>query len=308
MFRERTTLVLGAGASLAYGFPSGAGLVAELIHYHKSQTFLEICHSAGITSNVLGQFCHDLEVAAPESIDLFLHNRRADFERIGKLAIAYCLIGYENEANTRQPKKELGPWYHLLANHLGKFKSELSQNQLCIVTFNYDRSLEYFLFTCFNSRFGLADDQAAELVRQFNIRHVYGKLGSLIWESGDGCFARDYSEAHEMLAVKKCAKRVRLIHDVEKGTDDELAAIRDSVQKADHVFMLGCGFHDENMALLGLPGTGQPINKDFHATCVGLTPPQETRVQKRWPGITLHNLNIDEVMTRLSAFHDIASA
>ena len=63
---------------------------------------------------------------------------------VGKLAIAYCLMLFEDETKLYQPDGDLrgGNWYAYLVGKLDLTFEEFGNNKLSIVTFNYDRSLE----------------------------------------------------------------------------------------------------------------------------------------------------------------------
>ena len=55
-----------------------------------------------------------------------------------------------------------------------KFK----KNNLRIITFNYDRSLEEFLLRAIQAKFGLPEWEAFDLFKEaVSIEHVYGDLG-----------------------------------------------------------------------------------------------------------------------------------
>ena len=113
------------------------------------------------------------------SIDAFLA-KRTGFTTIGKLCIAAHLVIRErpdhvmNEANDDH-------WYRHLWNVLVAGTDDvqdLGRNKIKFVTFNYDRSLEYFLHTAAKYTYGVNDDAAANALRRLEIRHVYGSLGT----------------------------------------------------------------------------------------------------------------------------------
>jgi len=309
MFREPTVFILGAGASYAYGFPLGEGLISAIKHYHSSDEFKRLCRELCLEHDLLNEFCHDLEVARPLSLDLFLDNRRADFDQIGKLAIAYCLIGQEMESRTRDPSQATEGWYHLLANYLGKYKRDLTENRLSIITFNYDRSLEYMLFKCLSARFKLTSDEAAEAVRSLNIHHVYGKLGSLPWEK-DGGFTRPYTNEATALELRNTAEGIRLIHELNPKAG-ELGAIREALKGAKHVFMFGCAFHEENLKVLGFNPTNQnSIRNDLpiHATCYKVPGPELNRIKRLYAYFDLNDTKVHEMMLHHEMFYRIATS
>jgi hypothetical protein len=93
MITTPTVLILGAGASYPYGFPTAKELEELICEQFKSQ---ETRASLVLSneSNYSGQQFFEFKEAflrSPLSIDAFLQ-RRPDFLDVGKLAIAYCLI------------------------------------------------------------------------------------------------------------------------------------------------------------------------------------------------------------------------
>src|SRR5205814_2242901 len=94
------------------------------------------------------------------TIDQFLQNR-SNFERVGKLAIAATLLPFERDSIfpmlkpwkthpdvTRQVAEG---WYGYFAKQLNLSASGWGRGLLTIVTYNYDRSLEHYLFTILKS-------------------------------------------------------------------------------------------------------------------------------------------------------------
>ena len=87
------------------------------------------------------EFCEALSGAGKVTIDAFLEHRD-NFVEIGKAAIAACLIKYERAEMFDASRC----WYPYLFNKMNTTFDEFSENRLAFVTFNYDRSLEAFLF------------------------------------------------------------------------------------------------------------------------------------------------------------------
>src|SRR2546423_9819863 len=99
MITRPTVLVLGAGASADYGFPLGYRVVTQICHGLTSPN--EDLHKrllgCAFSANDIESFRIALELSAQLSIDTFLENR-PDFLKIGKAAIACCLIPCESQA------------------------------------------------------------------------------------------------------------------------------------------------------------------------------------------------------------------
>ena len=90
---------------------------------------------------------------------------------------------------------------------------EISKNKLSIFTFNYDRSLDYFLYQSVLSNFGEAvasKNPAANI----EITHMYGRLGKLPWQTGSDA-VRPWGQMAPNDVVT-AAKGLRLIFEAEQ--------------------------------------------------------------------------------------------
>jgi hypothetical protein len=180
MIKTQTVLVLGAGASMPFGFPSGRGLWQHIVGRLSEpasdlvQVLVDLGHG-----KVLAEFRRELLHARPPSVDVFLDDRR-EYLTVGKAAIACGLIPYETASRGQMFDASNNHWYDYLYHRLTDCKrDEFQGNRLSIVTFNYDRSLEFYLFTTLTSRWGLKNTECAELLNAVPIIHVYGQLGNL---------------------------------------------------------------------------------------------------------------------------------
>ena len=151
------------------------------------------------------QFAKDLWDSQLSSIDDFLSYRK-EYSLIGKLCILFVLSMYEDakrfSPNFNIPSGTYAPghepvgewnypkwgWYKYLWERLqegtgGDFEN-LKQNNLSIITFNYDRSLEHFLFTAMKSAYGsqVQEPDCADFFINIPVKHVYGELGVLPWK------------------------------------------------------------------------------------------------------------------------------
>jgi hypothetical protein len=176
-----TVLVLGAGASLPYGFPTAKELEELICDAFASRTKKASLLLGGDESKYApNQFFEFREafLRSPLSIDAFFQ-RRPEFLEVGKLAIAYCLIPFEDEANLYRRDRDLrgGNWYKYLAGKLDSQFEEFGDNKLSIITFNYDQSLEYYLLNSLLYSHGKKRDECANALTKIPIVHVYGQLG-----------------------------------------------------------------------------------------------------------------------------------
>jgi hypothetical protein len=54
-----------------------------------------------------------------------------------------------------------------------------------VINFNYDRTVEHFLFSRLQTNFGLTGDEARSAIANLNIIRPYGSVGPLPWQEGD---------------------------------------------------------------------------------------------------------------------------
>src|SRR5438094_963846 len=94
MIEKRTVLILGAGASIPYGFPSGRHL-RELIL--RTAPLRKLMNEIGFEWSLIDDFQSSLQAADPPSVDVFLEGRQ-DLLEIGKAAIAAALLPFESDS------------------------------------------------------------------------------------------------------------------------------------------------------------------------------------------------------------------
>ncbi len=141
----------------------------------------------GHSQDVCKQFGTQFNRSGRRSVDRFLEGR-PEFLDIGKASIASVLSKYEelNALFPLQGKKD--HWYEEMYNKVFPQiqPKPIDAGLLSIITFNYDRSLEHYLFTALKSASNAPDEKCRELVESANILHVHGKLGFLPWMSHQG--------------------------------------------------------------------------------------------------------------------------
>src|SRR5262249_53254614 len=70
-------------------------------------------------------------------------------------------------------------WYGHVLDRMGSKPDDFRQNNLSVLTFNYDRSFEQFLFLALQDRYGIGPTDAANLLDEMPVVHLHGSLGSL---------------------------------------------------------------------------------------------------------------------------------
>jgi hypothetical protein len=258
MIKNSTALVLGAGASIPYGFPTGFALLKFVSEQLKGQDFpfFRLLREAGEPHDAVREFGEVLWRSGQGSIDAFLENR-TDFLTLGKKAIAAALIPCESEPRLF-PDDTGEDWLRYIAHFVMKTRDTFEACRLSIITFNYDRSVEYFLFTALRNSYGLTEDEAARLMGRVCVIHLHGRLGPPHWENARNTpeyapFARAYNPESSAERVVRCAEQIKIIHEADPQGDAEFDRARQILASADRVVFLGFGYHERNVARLKIP-------------------------------------------------------
>ena len=274
MIERPTTLVLGAGASQPYQFPLGAKLRRDILNVGSNPHLLRSSELGNHWQ--LAEFLEAFRQSRLYSIDSFL-TARPEMAEVGKLAIAAVLLEYETTYASYLTADEQN-WYDYLWNQLANGHSweELSFDNLSIVTFNYDRSLEHFLLTAMMGTYKQTLGDAAKKLKQLKIVHVYGDIGAASpLEDGYEAYARPIVPAR----VARGATRLKVIPEARVDEPTLLEAQR-LLRKAKAICFLGFGFDRTNLARLKAIETcrvdmpmanGATELRAIAASCLGLT-------------------------------------
>lgn len=254
MITVPTTLVLGAGASKPYDFPTGKALREELCDPGKLNGLPEKYSEQDISA-----FCEAFKRSQMPSIDAFLANRKdhhvmgagsPTFSELGKAAIAYCLMQREDESKLFLERDD--HWYQYLWSKISDSLESFGSSQLKIITFNYDRSLERYLLVALQNAFGIRATDAATHLRKIPILHVYGKLGALPELPEPNSQTRPYSaDKLTPMAIDIAAKGIRVIDEHRK--DDGIFQQASSwLRESQRICFIGFGFDSTNVRRLKL--------------------------------------------------------
>ncbi|MBZ2164476.1 hypothetical protein [Methanobacterium spitsbergense] len=246
MFETATVLILGAGASMPYGYPSGEDLRSYIIkNLSNDESKLNEIIQLGYSLKDVKNFVNDLKGSQTYTIDEFIESREELIE-IGKCAIAQALIPYESK-NKLYEENNPQHWYRLLFKRMRTKKFEdFDSNEISIVTFNYDRSIEEFLFNTIQRLYGKSNDKCSEKINEIPIVHVYGKLGDLEWQNSMG---RPYDPKITSMKLKSAAMGIRTMHDYDKMG---IKKIKNFCKKCKELYFLGFGYDPINLRRLDI--------------------------------------------------------
>jgi hypothetical protein len=213
MFEAKTVIILGAGASWHYGYPTGEELVKEVIKKAKTasgyfsnpnvprakrprivsgddpaipeggDTGLQ--RQWGAAANKCQDLIERLIAVDPLVIDYFIGDNR-HLEDIAKLCIAWVILErefvalrYRVNENREQKGKINDNWYRFLLYRLTSGCQDgkaLLRNKITFVTFNYDVSLEIELYRGLGHSLRFSDYADEFITQNDRILHVYGRL------------------------------------------------------------------------------------------------------------------------------------
>lgn len=267
MIEEKTVLIIGAGASKPYGYPTGIELI-KLIGDNCLDVIENLkYYQEGPTKKILSLYAYDLQ-------DIIKNNSNPDdqidwiltrFEKvkpylydIGRMLIINFILTAENknfdaESDNLicQPREN---WYQELFSLMTKpidFDPNpdlFKQNKVKFLTFNYDRSLDYFLKTKierFYKNIGY-NPNTGLIYSDFKPIHIYGVISDLLNDNSFGFYENKvkYLDAHK--------SDIELIR---SNTGSRIKnEIKSYISKANKIYFLGFGYDNRNLHQLGFPG------------------------------------------------------
>jgi hypothetical protein len=124
-------------------------------------------------------------------------------------------------------------------------------NQIAFITFNYDRSLEFFLYESFLHAFhefwkeiegSKSIKEQSEYLKEaipFSIIHVYGQVDNIQWFGGSS-----YRDGFDLKKLEELSNNIRIIGE---RAGDTQRAVAEQMSNAERIFILGFGYAEENL-------------------------------------------------------------
>lgn len=278
-------LVLGAGASKEVSLPIGSELKAEIARlldirfehgmrqesgdYRITEALRFI---ASKRQDLLGQInpflhmCWRIRDAMPQaiSIDNFIdcHAEEPMIATCGKLAIARAILAAEASSTLTVDKRNIYNKLDFARNSntwFNAFFQLLTENcrldalperlrSIGVITFNYDRCLEHYLFNAIQNYYGVNAEAASELLQNLEVHHPYGMVGNPPWMRRGP--AVDFGGELHVSELVLVSQQLRTFTE---GTDpavSDIEKIRATVSNTRRLVFLGFAFHRLNMELL----------------------------------------------------------
>jgi hypothetical protein len=256
MISHPTAFILGAGASIPYGFISGEGL-------HRDARVMGIQNLRSKTRSAelepqLQELHKALQQTHDSSLDALLE-LRPDIARCGKRLMASILLELEWHSPQRFPEPN-ADWITFLFEKLVADASSLeqfAQNLVYFITYNYDRLLEHRLAGALEAHYGRPLNECVEAMRRIHIVHLHGDLG-LLPEFADvesavvvpyGPSLNDPDPQLFTTCVNKAADRIMIVHEAQPETY-EFQKARQILRGVERTVMLGFGYGATNLSRL----------------------------------------------------------
>ncbi|WP_425258463.1 hypothetical protein ACPOLB_23465 [Rubrivivax sp. RP6-9] len=301
------TFVLGAGASFEVGMPTGYELKAKI---ESSLSFrledfrrlgggddqlrdalLQLSQRRGaeITPSDHLSAAKLIKTGMPQapSIDNFIdsHRSNAKVAEVGKLAIASEILKAE-----RASKLHVNPdrihnrlnagvvadtWFNAFFQllTLNAQEKDLPERlkHVQVITFNYDRTLEHYLFHSIQNYYGCSPARAADILTNLTVFHPYGKVGSLPWQNSG--MAVPFGGDMHSSALIQVSTLLRTFTEGTSESESQINTIRSAVFEAEILTFLGFAYHELNLELLFGAARDSPIrhSKQVYGTAMGIS-------------------------------------
>ncbi|UWM76961.1 SIR2 family protein [Rhizobium sp. WSM4643] len=294
MFNTKTVFIVGAGASVDVGLPTGAQLKTKIREYlgTSNYNFNNYNIRDGLVSHLqrnrerieTGPYIEAAEYIAnampvSHSIDhfLFTHAKKPQVVTMGKLAIAATLLDaeYTSDLRLENNRIDLIKTENYWLNSFCRFLTEEVQDgdfedifdNVAIITFNYDRCIEHYLAHHLATYYVKPIEEAYELARRLTVVHLYGQLGHLPWRAT----GQQQVPFGQLTSGESVATAMSTLHTfTEQATEKAiLHRVRRLVAEAERLVFMGFAFQDLNMQLL-LP-EDNTVYKEIFGTVSGIS-------------------------------------
>ena len=160
-----------------------------------------------------------------------------------------------------------------------------------VISFNYDRSLEYFLFRAIKYKFGIEDKQCVKKMNSIPIVHLYGQLDPLPWQESGG---REYSSKKDYIErLRTAPQNLKLISDERNLPEsEEFNKAYQYIEEAERIYFLGFGFDKTNVKRLKIEQGMQ--EKSVISTALGVERSLSNWIIKKFKEVAKTEIRLHE--------------
>lgn len=275
---KQFVFVLGAGASVDLKLPMGAQLTGQIstaLNYDQDSigqisggdiTLRRAFDSNRDTWATWYSAAKRIAAAMPlaPSIDNFVDAHRGDkvIAYCAKAAITRCILNAERSStiyvdpsniyNSIRFHNSINSWHTLFFRNLTMYCTEdqLANRlkRIAIISFNYDRCFEHYLFHAIKTYYDLPDLEVAEILGRLEIYHPYGKVGTLPHMGVQKPIR--YGEEISPGKLLEISSQIRTFTESAIEDHAETERMREMLSKTEFLVFLGFAFHPLNVGLL----------------------------------------------------------
>lgn len=279
---------------MPFGFPSGAGLKTKIVELlgNRNGTLWSISIDLGFSPERIDAFQDALKHSGKRSVDAFLEHR-AEFVDLGKVATAYVIMSCELKDQVFADRKE--NWYQYFFNKLNVEFDDFGKNHVSVITFNYDRSLEFYLVTALQNSYGKIRTDCLAKLTALPMVHLYGDLGTLPTATDRGAA---FGAGLNHQTVRKGAEGIRIIH--EPTTEATFQEAYKLLDEAERIVFVGFGYDPTNMDRL-FKGV-QARTARVVGSAMGFTRSELNFVQSSFARLSMRNVELEDLYSEALEF------
>jgi hypothetical protein len=166
----------------------------------------------------------------------------------------------------------------MVLDSLTREEIEQAFANLTVINFNYDRTVEQYLYWALQDYGQVSADVAGHAIARLDQIRPYGSIGKLPWQDNS---ATSYGAAPEAIDLFEMAKGIRTYTEQHEQTDTE-ENIDQALRAAHLVVFLGFGFHRQNMTLLRPRSDNRRNNiREVFGTVLGINQRNYATLQKQ---------------------------
>ena len=277
MDQKEIVFIVGAGASRELGFPTGEELKAQIVSELEivtEQSEESIIYNTIVNNLNFAEVVYRLEdylykaseikyfLPFASSIDNYIYTHRDDkiTQYIAKLSICHCIINAERSSKLYSelgspllPSNQLKdtwliPFSQLLTEKCDKNEIKARLQKIGFIIFNYDRSVEFFLYNFIQGYFGFSDRDTFDCLTELNIVHPYGTLGPIGWQN-DSDFQAYGVLMHENDLHRRYNNIITFNEDID-SQNNLLLETQKLATNTRRVVFLGFGYHEQNIRIM----------------------------------------------------------
>jgi hypothetical protein len=281
MVTGNTLFIVGAGASKSFGFPLGWELNEKIHNGFYERLYRDFIEHTTISDSEKQRYLSEanklaihVKYATNKSIDYFLSNNEQYLE-LGKEAISLIMLAHEAESKRDSFSIDSAhDWLTVLFQKCMEnilYANEHKRDKISFLTFNYDRSIEYFLHKKLIHSFTQVSKHELETsLRTISIDHVYGKIGRLEWQRESNVGELGYGWDHRNILLPSIRDAVRVMY-TERVSGNPVSDLENPIQSADRIFFLGFAYDSDNLQIIDFVNEiNQSKGKEIFGTALGI--------------------------------------